>query len=38
MRRTRKAGNAVIGTVSAVALCSGAWLLSSGSASHPPPQ
>ncbi|MEW2388585.1 class F sortase [Streptomyces venezuelae] len=38
MRRTRKAGNAVIGTVTAVALCSGAWLLSSGTASHPPPQ
>ncbi|MFD6431401.1 class F sortase [Streptomyces venezuelae] len=38
MRRTRKAGNVVIGTVTAVALCSGAWLLSSGAASHPPPQ
>ncbi|MEV7191260.1 class F sortase [Streptomyces sp. NPDC093510] len=32
----RKTGNAVIGTVTALALCSGAWLLSSGS--EPPPQ
>lgn len=39
MRRTgRKNGNAVIGVVTAVALCSGAWLLSSGAESHPPPQ
>ncbi|WP_055569427.1 class F sortase [Streptomyces atriruber] len=39
MRRTgRKSGNAVIGVVTAVALCSGAWLLSSGAESHPPPQ
>ncbi|MET8687975.1 class F sortase [Streptomyces sp. NPDC004732] len=39
MRRTgRKTGNAVIGAVTAVALCSGAWLLSNGAESHPPPQ
>ncbi|MEV5975806.1 class F sortase [Streptomyces sp. NPDC052114] len=34
----RKTANAVIGAVTAVALCSGAWLLRSGAASHPPPQ
>ncbi|MBM7172416.1 class F sortase [Streptomyces sp. G44] len=33
-----RTGNTVIATVSLVALCSGAWLLSSGTASHPPPQ
>ncbi|MEU5581162.1 MULTISPECIES: class F sortase [Streptomyces] len=33
-----RTGNTVITTVSLVALCSGAWLLSSGTASHPPPQ
>ncbi|MGV2921566.1 class F sortase [Streptomyces alfalfae] len=45
MRRTRRSagtrgrtGNALIATVSAVALCSGAWLLSSGAEPHPPPQ
>ncbi|AZM53110.1 class F sortase [Streptomyces sp. WAC 01529] len=34
----KRTGNAVIATVTAVALCSGAWLLTSGTASHPPPQ
>lgn len=34
----RRAGNAAIATVTAVALCSGAWLLRNGTASHPPPQ
>ncbi|QEV17984.1 class F sortase [Streptomyces alboniger] len=40
MRETgsKRTGNAVIATVTAVALCTGAWLLSSGTASHPPPQ
>ncbi|WP_440582077.1 class F sortase [Streptomyces flavofungini] len=33
-----RTGNALIATVSAVALCSGAWLLSSGAEPHPPPQ
>ncbi|MEU6989394.1 class F sortase [Streptomyces sp. NPDC046465] len=37
-RARRRTGNAVIGTVTAVALCAGAWLLSNGAASHPPPQ
>ncbi|MGV9883209.1 class F sortase [Streptomyces sp. NPDC003006] len=35
---SKRTGNAVIATVTVVALCSGAWLLSSGTASHPPPQ
>ncbi|MEU5362555.1 class F sortase [Streptomyces sp. NPDC005925] len=34
----RRLGNMAIGTVTAVALCSGAWLLRSGTASHTPPQ
>ncbi|MEV0257779.1 class F sortase [Streptomyces sp. NPDC050732] len=34
----RKTGNAVIATVTAVALCSGAWLLSGGAGTQPPPQ
>ncbi|MFH8606208.1 class F sortase [Streptomyces sp. NPDC018029] len=34
----RKTGNAVIATVTAVALCSGAWLLSGGGGLRPPPQ
>ncbi|MEV0121475.1 class F sortase [Streptomyces sp. NPDC050703] len=45
MRRTRRSagtrgrtGNALIATVSAVALCSGAWLLGSGTGPHSPPQ
>ncbi|MFI8927445.1 class F sortase [Streptomyces sp. NPDC053474] len=33
-----RAGTALIGTVTALALCSGAWLLHSGTAGHPPPQ
>ncbi|MCF3125562.1 class F sortase, partial [Streptomyces arenae] len=33
-----RTANVVIGAVTAVALCSGAWLLRSGAASHPPPQ
>lgn len=37
-RNRRKVGNALIGTVTAVALCTGAWLLSSGGRTHPPPQ
>jgi hypothetical protein len=34
----RRLGNTVLGAVTAVALCSGAWLLSDGTASHAPPQ
>ncbi|MDG9717050.1 class F sortase [Streptomyces sp. DH24] len=34
----RRLGNTVTGAVTAVALCSGAWLLSNGTASHAPPQ
>ncbi|MGV9450848.1 class F sortase [Streptomyces sp. NPDC003635] len=34
----RKYGNAAIAAVTLVALCSGAWLLGSGAASHAPPQ
>ncbi|MGW2224019.1 class F sortase [Streptomyces formicae] len=37
-RTRKKTGNAVIGAVTVVALCSGAWLLHSGTESHPPPQ
>ncbi|MFD4631974.1 class F sortase [Streptomyces sp. NPDC058284] len=35
-RARRKVGNAAIGAVTAVALCAGAWLLSSGAESRPP--
>ncbi len=41
MRVRKRAGNpvnAVIGIVTALALCAGAWLLASGSEGHPPPQ
>ena len=39
MRRIRlRVGNAAIAVVTAVALCSGAWLLRGGSEAHPPPQ
>ncbi|MET7574258.1 class F sortase [Streptomyces sp. NPDC005492] len=31
-------GNTAIGAVTVVALCSGAWLLTNGSETHPPPQ
>jgi hypothetical protein len=34
----RKLSNALIGTVTVVALCTGAWLLDSGRDSHAPPQ
>jgi sortase (surface protein transpeptidase) len=34
----RRLGNAAIAAVTAVALCSGAWLLGSGAATHAPPQ
>ncbi|MER5209457.1 class F sortase [Streptomyces sp. NPDC002838] len=34
----RRLGNAAIAAVTAVALCSGAWLLRSGAATHAPPQ
>ncbi|MET7984315.1 MULTISPECIES: class F sortase [unclassified Streptomyces] len=34
----RRVSNAVIASVTVVALCSGAWLLGSGSEAHPPPQ
>ncbi|CAM5495948.1 Class F sortase OS=Streptomyces alboniger OX=132473 GN=CP975_11125 PE=4 SV=1 [Streptomyces alboniger] len=36
--RGKTTGNALIATVSAMALCSGAWLLSSGAEPHRPPQ
>ena len=34
----RRFGNLAIGSVTVVALCTGAWLLRSGAESHPPPQ
>ncbi|MFG2311238.1 class F sortase [Streptomyces sp. NPDC048566] len=34
----RRVGNIAIASVTVVALCSGGWLLHSGSAPHPPPQ
>ncbi|MFJ6293258.1 class F sortase [Streptomyces griseoviridis] len=34
----RRISNVAIGTVTAVALCTGTWLLSGGAASHAPPQ
>jgi hypothetical protein len=34
----REVGNTAIAAVTAVALCSGAWLLHSGAETHPPPQ
>ncbi|MEU6271661.1 class F sortase [Streptomyces populi] len=34
----RRVSNAAIASVTLVALCSGAWLLSSGTEAHPPPQ
>jgi sortase (surface protein transpeptidase) len=34
----RRVSNAVIASVTVVALCSGAWLLGSGAEAHPPPQ
>ncbi|MFJ6831681.1 class F sortase [Streptomyces sp. NPDC091209] len=34
----RRVSNAAIASVTVVALCSGAWLLRSGSEAHPPPQ
>ncbi|MET9898202.1 class F sortase [Streptomyces sp. NPDC006446] len=34
----RRVSNAVIASVTVVALCSGAWLLRSGAEPHPPPQ
>ncbi|QIJ62457.1 class F sortase [Streptomyces sp. JB150] len=34
----RRHGNTAIAAVTAVSLCSGAWLLSNGAASHAPPQ
>jgi len=36
--RDRSFGNGVIAGVTAVALCTGAWLLRSGAETHPPPQ
>ncbi|MFC8127642.1 class F sortase [Streptomyces sp. NPDC057302] len=35
---SRKTLNSAIGAVTVLALCSGAWLLYNGTASHPPPQ
>lgn len=38
MRSQRNVGNGVIAAVTVLALCSGAWLLRNGTATHAPPQ